>query len=76
VRKWVCGNYTVKIGSGPIQLKIDASIGLAEFQPGAPMPGDPMPGDPVKDLLARADAAMYEHKAQSRQKPAPARPAA
>jgi diguanylate cyclase (GGDEF)-like protein len=76
VRKWVCGNYTVKIGSGPIQLKIDASIGLAEFQPGAPMPGDPVPGDPVKDLLARADAAMYEHKAQSRQKPAPARPAA
>jgi diguanylate cyclase (GGDEF)-like protein len=63
VRKWVCGNYTVKTGAGtvrmsPIQLSIDASIGLAELRP----------GELMKDLLARADAAMYEDKAQSRQR--------
>jgi len=58
VRKWVCGNYTVQTASGPIQLTVDASIGLAEHRP----------GEPMKDLLARADAAMYEQKARSRQK--------
>jgi diguanylate cyclase (GGDEF)-like protein len=73
VRKWVCGNYTVQAGAGPvesrpvqsrpiqlgpIQLKVDASVGLAEYQP----------GELTKDLLARADAAMYEDKARSRRR--------
>jgi diguanylate cyclase (GGDEF)-like protein len=56
LRKWVCGDYTVKGSSGPRKLTIDASIGLAERQP----------GESIKELLERADARMYEQKAASR----------
>ncbi|MGA7341448.1 MAG: diguanylate cyclase [Terracidiphilus sp.] len=56
LRKWVCGNYSIPAGSGVLKLKVDASIGLAEFAP----------GEPMKGLLARADAAMYAHKASAR----------
>jgi diguanylate cyclase (GGDEF)-like protein len=56
VRRWVCGNYDIQGKSGAIKLKVDASIGLAEHAP----------GELLKDLLARADGAMYEHKAASR----------
>jgi diguanylate cyclase (GGDEF)-like protein len=54
--KWVCGNYTVQGKSGPQKLRVDASIGLAEF----------LPAETMKDLLARADAAMYQNKAAAR----------
>ena len=54
--KWVCGNYTVQGRSGPRKLKIDASIGLAEHTH----------GESMKDLLVRADAAMYQQKAASK----------
>jgi diguanylate cyclase (GGDEF)-like protein len=54
--KWVCGNYTVQGKSGARKLRVDASIGLAEH----------MPNESMKDLLARADAAMYEQKAASK----------
>jgi diguanylate cyclase (GGDEF)-like protein len=50
---WVCGDYAVQTRSGPMKLKVDASIGLAEH-------GE---GETMKDLLARADAAMYLRKA-------------
>jgi diguanylate cyclase (GGDEF)-like protein len=56
VRKWICGHYSVQGKSGVIRLTVDASIGLAEYEP----------GEPMKALLARADGAMYEHKAVSR----------
>lgn len=56
VRKWICGNYTVRARSGQLKLRVDASIGLAVRTP----------GEPMKDLLARADAAMYERKAAAR----------
>ncbi len=59
LRKWVCGDYTVQGKSGPLKLKIDASIGLAER----------LPDEAMKELLARADAAMYERKAASRSRP-------
>ncbi len=49
---WVCQDYAVKARTGPMKLKVNASIGLAEHAP----------GEAMKDLLARADAAMYEHK--------------
>jgi len=55
-REWVCGHYTVQGSSGPGKLRVDASIGLAEH----------VPDETMKELLARADAAMYEHKAASR----------
>jgi diguanylate cyclase len=54
--KWVCGNYTVQGLSGAQKLKVDASIGLAEYQP----------GESMKDLVARADAAMYLKKTASK----------
>jgi diguanylate cyclase (GGDEF)-like protein len=59
LRKWVCGNYTVQGSSAPLKLKIEASLGLAAHQP----------GEAMKDLLARADAAMYQEKAASKAKP-------
>ena len=52
LRKWVCGNYEVAGKDGPLKLRIDASIGLAAHAAGQEM----------KDLLARADTAMYEQK--------------
>jgi diguanylate cyclase (GGDEF)-like protein len=51
--KWVCGNYVVQGSSGPKQLRVDAALGLAERKP----------KESIKQLLARADARMYEHKA-------------
>ncbi len=54
--KWICGNYTVQGRSGSKKLKVSASIGLAEH----------LHGEPMNDLLARADAAMYEQKATSK----------
>ncbi len=56
LRKWICGSYGVQSRSGPIKLKVEASIGLAEHQP----------GETIKDLLARADAAMYVCKSAGR----------
>ena len=60
VRKWVCGNYSVKGKQGTLKLRIGASIGLAAH----------VAGETMKDLLARADAAMYEQKATTRIKAA------
>jgi len=56
LRKWVCGNYTVQRASGALKLRVDASIGLSEH----------LPDESIKQLLARADAAMYKCKAASR----------
>lgn len=58
LRAWVCSDYAVVGRNGSLKLHVSASIGLAE---GAP-------GETLKDLLARADAAMYGHKAASRKK--------
>jgi diguanylate cyclase (GGDEF)-like protein len=56
LREWVCGSYTVHGASGPVRLRLDASIGLAES----------VVGEPLKALLARADGDMYQNKAASR----------
>jgi diguanylate cyclase (GGDEF)-like protein len=56
LRKWVCGSYTVAGKSGKQKLTVEASIGLAEHSP----------REPIKDLLARADAAMYANKSANR----------
>jgi len=53
---WVCGEYAVEGTSGPMKLTAAASIGLAEH----------LPDEMAKDLLHRADSAMYEQKAASR----------
>jgi|HubBroStandDraft_1064217.scaffolds.fasta_scaffold93394_1 diguanylate cyclase (GGDEF)-like protein len=56
LRLWVCGNYDVEARSGPMKLKVEASIGLAEHKP----------GETMKDLLERADAAMYASKSAAK----------
>jgi diguanylate cyclase (GGDEF)-like protein len=67
LRKWICGNYTVKGKSGDLKLRVDASIGLAACQ-GA---------EGMNELIARADATMYEQKsASSKQRSDTKRPAA
>jgi len=63
VREWVCGNYTLHGRSGALKLRVDASLGLAEY----------VQGESLKGLIARADAEMYRDKAASRGKSAPAR---
>ncbi len=55
---WVCGDYQVQSRTGPLKLRVDASIGLAER--GA--------GETMKELLARGDAAMYVRKSAGRAK--------
>jgi len=52
LRKWICGNYDVEGRAGVIKLRVEASMGLAER----------VADEEMKDLLARADAAMYEEK--------------
>jgi diguanylate cyclase (GGDEF)-like protein len=54
--KWVCGNYTLQEDTNPIKLVVAASIGMAEH----------LPDETLKELLARADALMYQNKASSR----------
>lgn len=56
VGKWVCGSYVVQGMGGPLKLSLSASIGLAEYRP----------RDTAKELLDRADAAMYRRKTQAR----------
>ena len=64
LKVWVCGSYNVPSGAGPLKLKVEASFGLSEH----------LPGETMKELLARADAAMYAHKASSRRSEGASRP--
>jgi len=52
VSKWVCGSYVVNGVAGPVKLNLTASVGVAQFTP----------PETVKELLDRADAAMYQQK--------------
>jgi diguanylate cyclase (GGDEF)-like protein len=56
LRQWVCGNYKVHGINGLKTLKVNASIGLAEY----------FKGETMKSVIERADAAMYADKAASR----------
>jgi diguanylate cyclase (GGDEF)-like protein len=58
LRKWICGSYTVHGKAGEVKLRVDASIGLAER----------LPGEEMKELLERADTAMYAEKGMGRAK--------
>ena len=59
VRKWVFGSYTVRVKGEPCKVYVDAAIGMAAWRS----------GDTMRDLLERADAAMYKDK---RSNPRPA----
>jgi diguanylate cyclase (GGDEF)-like protein len=54
VRKWAFGEYTLQLGAGKqaVKIKLDASIGLAEWQP----------KETIQQVIERADAAMYSDK--------------
>jgi len=59
LRAWVCGNYTLQLNSSAKKLRVEASLGLAEH----------VAGESMKELVERADAAMYRVKAASRMGP-------
>ena len=61
---WVCGTYKLSAQAGFIELKVEASIGLAEHAA----------GETMKELLVRADTAMYFRKSASRAKGNSGRP--
>jgi PleD family two-component response regulator len=61
VRKWVFGDYTVGSRGDPRKVRVDAALGLTEWQP----------GETLAALLGRADKLMYRQKAPT---PPPARP--
>lgn len=56
LQRWACGDYTVPGKTGTIKLRLEASIGLGEHEPGESMDA----------LVARADAEMYAAKARGR----------
>jgi diguanylate cyclase (GGDEF)-like protein len=56
LRQWVTGTYTVPGRRGPLKLRVDASLGLAEH----------LPDETMSDLFSRADAEMYRFKTARR----------
>lgn len=56
LREWICGEYTVQTKGGAVKFNVSASIGLAEFAR----------REKMKEVVARADAAMYEDKSTAR----------
>jgi diguanylate cyclase (GGDEF)-like protein len=58
MREWVCGRYTLEGSAVQVKLRVHASIGVAERQP----------GETMKELIDRADAEMYREKAGARAK--------
>ncbi len=56
VRKWVFGDYDIKIDGESRKVNVHASVGMASWRP----------GETAAELIARADAAMYQEKAQQR----------
>lgn len=60
IQKWVLGDYTIEVGGGkaPQKVHVDASIGLAQWQP----------GETIQAVVQQADTAMYEDKRESRKR--------
>ena len=52
IEKWVVGDYTIESSTGQRKIRLDASVGLAEWRP----------GETLREVIARADAGMYERK--------------
>jgi diguanylate cyclase (GGDEF)-like protein len=62
MRKWVFGGYTLHLGPQGPKVEMNAALGLVEWQT----------GEGIKEVLARADALMYKHKAETHQQPSAA----
>ena len=59
MRKWVLGDYTIQLAAGqPVKVSLDASIGVAQWQP----------GESMQQVIERADSAMYREKKLGKQK--------
>jgi diguanylate cyclase (GGDEF)-like protein len=59
VQEWVFGKYTLRgVSNSSVVVKVDASIGVAEWRR----------GETMQQLIAEADADMYLDKERSRQK--------
>ena len=58
LRKWVFGEYTIKTGAGPDEVKVsvDASVGLAQWKA----------GETMQQIIERADAIMYKEKQEAK----------
>ena len=56
VRKWVDGDYAIKIDGETRKVSVHASVGMASWRP----------GETAAELIARADAAMYAGKSKER----------
>ena len=58
MQKWVLGEYTIPLGpdKGELKVSVDASIGVAQWQP----------GETIQQVIERADAAMYKDKRLAR----------
>jgi PleD family two-component response regulator len=59
LRRWVLGEYTVQLGTDAAKVNMDAAIGLVEWQA----------GETMREVLGRADTAMYQQKAVAHQEP-------
>jgi diguanylate cyclase (GGDEF)-like protein len=52
IRKWACGDYTLATPTGPVKVHVGAAAGLVAWKR----------GETVAEVVARADAAMYQDK--------------
>jgi diguanylate cyclase (GGDEF)-like protein len=52
LQRWVFGRYTLRLPSGDPNVEMSAALGLVEWKP----------GEGCKEVLARADALMYQQK--------------
>ena len=52
MQEWVLGSYTVQKASEESKIDMTAAVGLAEWRP----------GETLKEVVARADALMYQEK--------------
>lgn len=62
IQDWVFGRYLIQVGMNkkPVEVRLDASIGVADWHP----------GETMEEVIENADRAMYREKQQSRVKKA------
>ena len=57
--QWAFGDYALQSGAGsaPVKVRVDAAVGVVEWHP----------NETTAEVIARADAAMYQAKKRARQ---------
>jgi diguanylate cyclase (GGDEF)-like protein len=56
IRQWVFGDYSIETGTGALKIRVSASIGIAQWQP----------GQTLQQVIEQADSAMYLEKQGNR----------